>query len=419
MENEILVAILTKLVDEKISQMPVSVGPRGHRGPRGEDGIDFVFSEHEDQIRQWAKDFSLKFEDLTPDQIENLRGQKGRDGSDGRGFIFSEHESIIRTLISDSSLKFEDLSFEQIESLRGPRGRDGRGGKDGIGFIWEEYRERINGIIRETINGMSGEFKLKFSDLSEEDIQKLRGPRGRDGRDGRDFNFEEHREFFDSLKLKFTDLTEPEKESLKLHFSQLSEEEKSSLKLKFSDLTKDDLALIRGPRGPRGQRGIPGREGDIGKTGPRGIPGSEGLIGLTGLRGSPGQDGISGANGQDAPRIIAIEIEQTDNEIVFIFIFSDNSIIRTDRIEIPAAINVFNGGGGARRTHKMNYETHIDEVSLTLTYVGKAFPGATTSEAIWQIQRILTTGTETVIEFADGDDKFDNIWTARAGLTYT
>lgn len=420
MENEILIALLTKLVDEKISQLPVSPGPRGHSGRDGrdgDDGKDFIFADHEPTIRQWAKDFALKFENLSEEQINLLRGPRGRDGNNGqpgvagKDFLFADHAETIRQWAEGAALKFEDLTASDVEKLRGPRGRDGQ---DGRSFIFEENKNDIEEIIRGTVSGLSDQLKLRFSDLDAEDIEKLRGPRGRDGRDGRDFNFDEHRDYFDSLRLKFSDLSDGEKESLKLHFSQLTEDEKNSLKLRFKDLTQDDIALIRGPRGPRGQRGSPGHDGSIGPVGPRGLPG------LTGVKGLAGRDGQAGVDGQDAPSIVAIDIEQSDNAIVFIFRFSDGSEIRTDRVELPAPVNVFGGGGGGSLVgvDVVNFETRIDEVSSTLTYVGKAHVNAETDEPIWQIQRIETTGTETVIEFADGDAKFDNVWDDRGGLTY-
>ncbi len=417
MENEILIALLTKMVDDRISQLPVLPGhrgPRGQSGVPGKDGTGFIFSEHEETIRQWAKDAAIKFQDFSEEQIHALRGPRGRDGNDGRDgqdFIFSEHEEAIRQWAKDFSLKFQDLTPEQIDSLKG------KDGKDGASFSFDVDGNRIESLIRGAVHEIRDELKLRFSDLDADDIRELRGPRGRDGHDGRDFIFEEHREFFDSLRLRFSDLTAEEKESLKLHFSQLSDEEKSSLKLRFKDLTEDDLALIRGPRGSRGQKGIPGRDGIQGRDGVRGLPGAQGILGLTGARGIDGLDGTNGLDGQDAPHVVAIDIEQVDNDIVFVFEFSDGSVIKSDRVSLPAA-ELIAGGGGVRGKRNVSHETHIDEVSDTITYVGKSFPGSETNVATWQIQRILIDGTETIIEWADGDSKFDNIWDDREDLEY-
>lgn len=373
MQTEVLVALLTKLIDEKLSNIPVLSGPRGPRGFQGapgRDGQDFVFSEHEEKIRAWAKDFALKFEDLSP---------------------------------------------EQIELLRGPRGRDGLNGRDGKDFSFSEHSQDIQKIIRQTVEDIKDGLKLRLEDLSESDIERLRGPRGRDGRDGRNFNFDEHRDYFESLKPKFSEFTDAEKEELRLHFSDLTQAQKEELKLKFSDLTDEDLAIIRGPRGPRGQRGSPGKDGEAGPMGPRGSPGP---MGLRGLNGQDGKDGKDGEDGQDAPRVVAIDVEQYKDEIIFVFEFSDGTFLRTDGVTLPQPINQYfsGGGGGGRRT--MYYEKRIDEASETVTYVGQANPGNETSDSNWQIQRITVDGNETIIEFADGNSLFDNVWDDRASLTY-
>lgn len=61
----------------------------------------------------------------------------------------------------------------------------------------------------------------------------------------------------------------------------------------------------------------------------------------------------------------------------------------------------------------------IDEVSETVTYIGAAKPGVGTDEARWQIRKVTEVGTETLFEFADGDDRYDNIWDNRALLSYS
>ena len=54
-----------------------------------------------------------------------------------------------------------------------------------------------------------------------------------------------------------------------------------------------------------------------------------------------------------------------------------------------------------------------------MTYIGRAAPGSLGSAAVWQVQKITVSGTETLIKQADGNDKFDNIWDDRATLTYS
>lgn len=423
MENEILIAILTKVVEEKFSNLPAVSGhrgPRGPSGPPGRDGKDFVFGEHEETIRGWCRELALAFEDLTPEQIESLRGPRGATGRDGRDFDFSEHEDVIKAWAKDFALKFQDLTPEQIESLRGPRGATGQDGKDGQAgkdFVYDENRERIAECIRRSVGEIKDDLRLRFSDLGPDEINSLRGPRGRDGNDGRngrDFDFDEHSE---RLQLSLRKIFDGEKESFKLKFTELTEDEREGLKLRFTDLTEHDKAQIRGGRGARGQRGQAGRDGIDGKTGPQGPRGLPGPQGITGLAGRHGLDGTNGLDGRDAPRIIDIHIEQLDDEFYFVFEFSDGNVIRTDRVRLPEPSNysmaVVRGKG------RMNYETQIDEVDDDTTYIGKALPGSDTDQAKWQIQKISVDGTVTSFEWAGGNAGFVNIWDDRASLEYS
>ncbi len=54
-----------------------------------------------------------------------------------------------------------------------------------------------------------------------------------------------------------------------------------------------------------------------------------------------------------------------------------------------------------------------------ITYVGEALPGAVTSSAVWRIKRLTETGPDMVVEWADGDSDFNNIWDDRASLSYS
>lgn len=60
----------------------------------------------------------------------------------------------------------------------------------------------------------------------------------------------------------------------------------------------------------------------------------------------------------------------------------------------------------------------LAEVSGSYTYYGRCLCGSSraSADAIWQVQRRKTDGTEST--WADGDTKFDNIWANRASLTY-
>jgi hypothetical protein len=60
----------------------------------------------------------------------------------------------------------------------------------------------------------------------------------------------------------------------------------------------------------------------------------------------------------------------------------------------------------------------IDEVNESLAYVGTAPIGSAEASAVWAIKQIATVGTVLSIKWAHGGAS-DQIWTARAGLTYT
>lgn len=61
----------------------------------------------------------------------------------------------------------------------------------------------------------------------------------------------------------------------------------------------------------------------------------------------------------------------------------------------------------------------IDAASATATYIGETLPGTATSSALWRIKKIDETSNPTTILFADGNDKFDNVWDNRASLSYS
>lgn len=69
-----------------------------------------------------------------------------------------------------------------------------------------------------------------------------------------------------------------------------------------------------------------------------------------------------------------------------------------------------------------NKAIRTDEQVSGTTYVGKAHPGAATSDAVWQISRVVVTTTlpiTTTITWADGNTNTDNIWDNRTGLSYS
>lgn len=76
-------------------------------------------------------------------------------------------------------------------------------------------------------------------------------------------------------------------------------------------------------------------------------------------------------------------------------------------------------GPGYRRVKEATVTLRVDETSTpNVTYLGEARVGTGEGEARWKIQKIDET-TNVTITFADGDEKYDNIWTDRTSITYS
>ena len=63
----------------------------------------------------------------------------------------------------------------------------------------------------------------------------------------------------------------------------------------------------------------------------------------------------------------------------------------------------------------------IDYASSTINYYGHASPNSAQTAAVWRVKRetLDGQGRTTVIEFADGNASFDNVWADRATLSYS
>lgn len=69
----------------------------------------------------------------------------------------------------------------------------------------------------------------------------------------------------------------------------------------------------------------------------------------------------------------------------------------------------------ARFTIRMAYDG-----SNNLEYVGQAAPGTSESAAKWSIRKLIYSGSlNTKVLWADGNSRFDNVWTDYSSLTYS
>lgn len=53
------------------------------------------------------------------------------------------------------------------------------------------------------------------------------------------------------------------------------------------------------------------------------------------------------------------------------------------------------------------------------TYIGEAPPGTAETSAAWRIRKILTTGSDFDILWANGTSDYVNVWTDWASFTYS
>jgi len=61
----------------------------------------------------------------------------------------------------------------------------------------------------------------------------------------------------------------------------------------------------------------------------------------------------------------------------------------------------------------------VDEALGGVTYAGQAQAGTLPSAAGWRIRRLTESGGDVIVEWADGDAAYDNVWDDRASLTYS
>ena len=61
----------------------------------------------------------------------------------------------------------------------------------------------------------------------------------------------------------------------------------------------------------------------------------------------------------------------------------------------------------------------FDAASSTTNYVGEAAFNVATSAPFWRIKRLSYTSGSISIDWADGNDNFDNVWDNRTSLSYS
>jgi hypothetical protein len=72
---------------------------------------------------------------------------------------------------------------------------------------------------------------------------------------------------------------------------------------------------------------------------------------------------------------------------------------------------------GSDVNSEKTFATRIDNTVSGILYIGKAAIASSTSQAVWQIEK-LDTSSGLIKTWANGSDTFTNVWDDRASLTY-
>lgn len=70
-------------------------------------------------------------------------------------------------------------------------------------------------------------------------------------------------------------------------------------------------------------------------------------------------------------------------------------------------------------TQNIPLKVIVDSTDAGNVYVGESNHGTAVGTAAWRIKKIATSGDIVTISFADGNDKFDNVWSNRGSLSYS
>lgn len=98
---------------------------------------------------------------------------------------------------------------------------------------------------------------------------------------------------------------------------------------------------------------------------------------------------------------------------------SPSSVKRTADPTGDDIATLVTGGKHAQVVSPAPLITRYAQASSTVAYAGQADPGTLTSAASWRVYRLTTVGEDVILEYADGNANFDNVWDNRASLSYS
>nr|DAM67728.1 MAG TPA: leucine rich repeat protein [Caudoviricetes sp.] len=224
--------------------------PKGNKGDKGEPlKYEDLTPEQKEELK--GKDGTMSFEDLTEDQRATLKGDKGD------AFTFDDlTEEQKEQLRGDKgeAFTYEDFTKEQLEALKGEQGASVtiiETSEDALGNTVIKFSDNTEVVIprgknltyedlteeqKAELKGEKGD-KLTFNDLSEEDKAELKGDTGDVGPKG------------ESIKIAET----------------LEDEENNATFVKFTN--GQSISLPHGKQGEKGEQGIPGKDGITYKIG--------------------------------------------------------------------------------------------------------------------------------------------------------
>jgi hypothetical protein len=72
---------------------------------------------------------------------------------------------------------------------------------------------------------------------------------------------------------------------------------------------------------------------------------------------------------------------------------------------------------GSSNPDDISFSVRIQEEG-NITYVGKAKAGARDEDSVWRILKITETETTMNVQYADGNNYFDNVWAIYMSASY-
>lgn len=241
--------------------------------------ITFYFNDHILVKTKTAYDLAVDngFNGTEEEWVKSIKGEKGERGLPGE---------------PGKTFTYQDLTEEQLKELKGTPGEPGKDGENGKSSYELAVEEGFQGELDEYLASLHGEKgePLRFTDLTDEQIQSLKGQDG---------------------TMTFEDLTEEQRESLK---GAQGEEGKSAYDIAvaegFDGTESEFLSTLKGEKGDTGEKGDPGIKGVDGKdfkyedfteeqlTSLKGEQGEQGIQGIQGIQGEKGDPGIQGIQGE-------------------------------------------------------------------------------------------------------------------------